>query len=248
MCFRNPRIAIAIAAASLATAAAQTVLPDFSNLSLDELANVKITSFTNKEQKLSQVAGAVYVITQEQIARSGLTSVPELLRLAPGVDVAQVNGNQWSVSIRGPVGAYANKLLVLIDGRSIYSPVFSGVYWELGMPILENIERIEVIRGPGATIWGANAVLGVINIITKSSQDTHGTLVMAGGGSTERGFGSVTTGGAFGSTSYRGYFGGSDSAPLSQASGAHADDGMSNMQGGFRLDGSHHKDSWMLEG
>lgn len=248
MCFRNPRIAIAIAAASLATAAAQTVLPDFSNLSLDELANVKITSFTNKEQKLSQVAGAVYVITQEQIARSGLTSVPELLRLAPGVDVAQVNGNQWSVSIRGPVGAYANKLLVLIDGRSVYSPVFSGVYWELGMPVLENIERIEVIRGPGATIWGANAVLGVINIITKSSRDTHGTLVTAGGGSSERAFGSVTTGGAFGSTSYRGYFGGSDSAPLSQASGAHADDGMSNMQGGFRLDGSHQKDSWMLEG
>ena len=248
MCFRSPRIAIAFAVASLAAGAAQTVLPDFSNLSLDELANVKITSFTNKEQKLSQVAGAVYVITQEQIARSGLTSVPELLRLAPGVDVARVNGNQWSVSIRGPVGAYANKLLVLIDGRSVYSPIFSGVYWELGMPVLENIERIEVIRGPGATIWGANAVLGVINIITKSSRETHGTLVTAGGGSSERGFGSVTTGGAFGSTSYRGYFGGSDSAPLSQASGAHADDGMSNIQGGFRLDGSHHKDSWMLEG
>src|ERR1035438_1490702 len=144
MCFRSPGIAIAFAVASLAAGAAQTVLPDFSNLSLDELASVKITSFTNKEQKLSQVAGSVYVITQEQIARSSLTSVPELLRLAPGIDVAQVNGNQWSVSARGTVGVYSNKLLVLIDGRSIYSPIFSGVYWEVGMPMLDDIERIEV--------------------------------------------------------------------------------------------------------
>src|ERR1700735_2177087 len=120
----------------------QTAVPAFSNLSLDQLANIKITSFTNKEQKLSQVAGAVYVITAEQIARSGLTSVPELLRLAPGIDVARVNGNQWSVSARGPAGAYANKLLVLIDGRSIYTPIFSGVYWEVGMPMLDDIERI----------------------------------------------------------------------------------------------------------
>jgi iron complex outermembrane recepter protein len=175
MSLRNFQIAIALAAASLAPG--QTTLPDFGDLSLDQLANIKITSFTNKEQKLSRVAGAVYVITREQIARSGLTSVPELLRLAPGVDVAQVNGNQWSVSVRGPVGAYANKLLVLIDGRSVYSPLFSGVYWELGMPLLDDIERIEIIRGPGATIWGANAVLGVINIITRNSRDMHGTRV-----------------------------------------------------------------------
>ena len=146
------------AAASLSFG--QAVLPDYDALSLDQLANMTITSFTGKEQKLSRVAGAVYVITQEQIARSGLTSVPELLRLAPGLDVAQLNGNQWSVSARGSVGAYANKLLVLTDGRSIYSPLFSGVYWELGMPLLENIERIEVIRGPGATVWGAQHDLG----------------------------------------------------------------------------------------
>src|SRR5580692_966516 len=105
---------IVLAAVSLAFGGNLPDLPDFSDLSLDELANVKVTSFTKKEQKLSQVAGAIYVITQEQIARSGLTSVPELLRLAPGVDVAQVNGNQWAISVRGPVGAYANKLLVLI--------------------------------------------------------------------------------------------------------------------------------------
>jgi iron complex outermembrane recepter protein len=246
MSLRNFQIAIALAAASLAPG--QTTLPDFGDLSLDQLANIKITSFTNKEQKLSRVAGAVYVITREQIARSGLTSVPELLRLAPGVDVAQVNGNQWSVSVRGPVGAYANKLLVLIDGRSVYSPLFSGVYWELGMPLLDDIERIEIIRGPGATIWGANAVLGVINIITRSSRDLHGTTLTAGGGSSERGFGSVATGGLIGPTSYRGYFGGSNNAPLSQSSGARAGDGMSSMQAGFRLDGSHKKDTWVFEG
>jgi iron complex outermembrane receptor protein len=218
------RLIIVIAAASLAFGADQTTLPDFSDLSLEELANIKVTSFTKKEQKLSQVAGAIYVINQEQIARSGLTSVSELLRLVPGVDVAQVNGNQWSVSVRGTVGVYSNKLLVLIDGRSIYTAAFAGVYWDLGMPLLDDIDRIEVIRGPGATIWGANAVLGVINIITKSSRDTHGTTITAGGGSTERAFGSATMGGAFGSMNYRVFFGGADKAPLSQASGAKADE------------------------
>ena len=238
-------LALLIATAPLAFG--QAVLPDFGQLSLDELASIKITSFTNKEQKLSQVAGAVYVITREQIARSGLTSVPELLRLAPGVDVAQANGNQWSVSVRGTVGVYTDKLLVLIDGRSIYSPVFSGVYWDLGMPLLDDIDRIEVIRGPGATIWGANAVLGVINIITKKASETPGTRVTAGGGTTERAFGSVSTGGAIGSTNYRIFFGGSDHASLSQASGANAGDQWSSIQGGFRLDGSHGPDTWMIE-
>ncbi len=240
------RLTIGLTAASLAFA--QTTLPDFSDLSLDQLANVKITSFTNKEQQLSHVAGAVYVITQEQIARSGLSSVPELLRLAPGIDVAQVNGNQWSISARGTVGVFANKLLVLIDGRSIYSPVFSGVYWEIGMPMLENIERIEVIRGPGATIWGANAVLGVVNIITKSSKDTHGTTITASAGSSQRTIDSVTMGGAIGSTNYRAYVGGSNNAAFSKPSGASANDGWDSIQAGFRLDGSYKKSTWMLEG
>jgi iron complex outermembrane receptor protein len=239
---------IVLAAASLAFGGNLPDLPDFSDLSLDELANVKVTSFTKKEQKLSQVAGAIYVITQEQIARSGLTSVPELLRLAPGVEVAQVNGNQWAVSIRGTVGAYSNKLLVLIDGRSIYSPLFSGVFWELGMPLLDDIERIEVIRGPGATIWGANAVLGVINIITKSARETHGTAITSGAGSQERAFGTVRMGGEIGSMNYRAWFGGNENASLSQASGAKADDSWNSIQGGFRLDGSNRKDMWMLEG
>ena len=223
-------------------------MPDFGALSLDQLANIKVTSFTKKQQQLSQVAGAVYVITQEQIARSGLTSVPELLRLAPGIDVERVNGSQWSMSARGTVGVYSNKLLVLIDGRSLYSPIFSGVYWEIGMPIPEDIERIEVIRGPGATIWGANAVLGVINIITRNSRDTKGTTVTAGAGNSDRAFGNVSTGGSVGSTSYRGYFGGSDNASLKQSDGNTASDGWSSLQGGFRLDASRGKNTWMLEG
>ena len=190
----------------------------------------------------------MYVITKEQIARSGLTSVPELLRLAPGVDVARVNGNQWSVSVRGPVGAYANKLLVLIDGRSVYSPIFSGVYWDIGMPLLEDIERIEVIRGPGATIWGANAVLGVINIITKSARDTHGTTLTAAAGNTEPFQGSIRMGGVFGSTNYRAYVGGLDQAALQHPDGTSAGDGLTNVQAGFRLDGKRGGDTWTLEG
>jgi iron complex outermembrane receptor protein len=246
-------LTIFFGAASLAFGADPALPADFGNLSLDQLANIKVTSFTRKQQELSHVAGAVYVITKEQIARSGLTTLPELLRLAPGIDVAQVNRNQWSVSARGTVGIFSNKLLVLIDGRSIYSPVFAGVYWDLGMPLLDDIERIEVIRGPGATIWGANAVLGVINIITRSSRDTHGTTITSGGGSSERAFGSASVGGAIGSTSYRGYFGGTDDAAASTSSGGNAHDGWGSMQGGFRLDGSPEggsgkKNTWMLEG
>ena len=248
LCGNSLRFLILLAGSIPLFAADTSELPDFANLSLDQLANIRITSFTNKEQQLAKVAGAVYVITKEQIARSGMTSVPELLRLAPGVDVARINGNQWSVSIRGPVGAYANKLLVLIDGRSVYSPIFSGVYWDVGMPLLEDIERIEVIRGPGATIWGANAVLGVINIITKSTRDTHGTTLMAAAGNTEPFQGSIRMGGVFGSTNYRAYFGGLDQAALQQPDGKSAGDGLTNVQAGFRLDGKRANDTWTLEG
>ena len=243
---RTIQLALVYSAASFSLA--QKSVDDFGSLSLDQLTNIKITSFTKKQQNLSQVAGAVYVITQEQIARSGLTSVPELLRLAPGVDVARINGSQWSISARGTVGAYANKLLVLIDGRSIYSPVFSGVYWDVGMPLLDEIERIEVIRGPGATIWGANAVLGVINIITKNTRDTHGTTITSSAGNSENAVGSVRMGGEIGSINYRTYAGGTDYAPLRQQNGADANDGRRSAQAGFRLDGTHKKDTWMVEG
>ena len=231
---------------SIATSA-QNTAPDLTDLSLDQLSSIKVTSFAKKEQTLSHVAGAVYVITQEQIARSGLTSVPDLLRLVPGVDVEQVNGNQWSIAARGYNGVFANKLLVLIDGRSLYSPIFAGVYWELGMPMLEDIDRIEVIRGPGATIWGANAVLGVINIITKKTSDTQGTLITGGGGTTERAFGGARFGGTVGSTTYRvsGY--GADHGQLQNANGIGANDGSSSEQGAFRLDHTGEVNGWTID-
>ena len=131
---------------------------DLSRLDMEDLMNIKVTSVSKREQSLSRTASAIFVINQEDIRRSGATNIPDLLRMAPGVDVEQIDANAWAVSIRGFNSRYSNKVLVLIDGRTVYTPSFSGAFWEhLDMP-LENIERIEVIRGPGATVWGANAV------------------------------------------------------------------------------------------
>ena len=142
---------------------------DLSRMDLEDLMNVKVTSVSKREQKLSRTAAAVFVINQEDIRRSGATSIPDLLRMAPGVDVEQIDANAWAISIRGFNARYSNKVLVLIDGRTVYTHSFSGVFWDqIDMP-LENIDRIEVIRGPGATVWGANAVNGVISIFTKST-------------------------------------------------------------------------------
>ncbi len=146
------------------------------DLTLSELMEVELTSASKKTEKLSEVAAAVYVVTNEEISRSGATSIPEALRLVPGVDVAQTDPNKWAVSIRGFNGRFANKLLVMVDGRTVYTPTFSGVYWENLDYLLADINRIEVIRGPGATLWGANAVNGIINIITKDTSDTQGGL------------------------------------------------------------------------
>ena len=221
---------------------------DLSTMSLEELTQIDVTLFRNKVQKLSSVAGAVYVISHDQIERSGLNSVPELLRMVPGLHVAQVNGGQWSISSRGTGGVMQPRLLVLIDGRSIYSPVFSGVYWDMGMPLLEDIDRIEVIRGPGATIWGANAVLGVINIVTRDSRHTQGTLVSTGAGSQERAFGRLRFGGSTKKVAWRAYALAEDHAPFDLGHGSSARDGWSTEQIGFRVDGEQEHGSWMLEG
>jgi iron complex outermembrane receptor protein len=156
---------------------------DLSQASLEDLMNIQVTSVSKKEQKLSKTGAAIFVITQEDIRRSGATNIPDLLRLAPGVDVARVDANRWAISIRGFSDQHANKVLVLIDGRTVYSPSFSGVFWDMEDVPLEDIERIEIIRGPGGTVWGANAVNGVINIITKSAAATQGGLISAGTGS-----------------------------------------------------------------
>src|ERR1035441_1899882 len=158
-------------AAAAASAWSQTGLSD---ASLEQLLQVQVTSVSKKEQKLARTAAAIFVISQEDIRRSGASTLPDVLRMAPGVNVARINANTWAVSIRGFNSRFSNKVLVLVDGRSVYSPDWGGPYWDqLAMP-LDDIDRIEVIRGPGASVWGANAVNGVINIITKSSQATQG--------------------------------------------------------------------------
>jgi iron complex outermembrane receptor protein len=160
--------------------------PDFTKFSLEELKNVEIISVSKKLEKVSEVPAAVFVITQEDIRRSGATSIPEALRLAPGVHVARITATDWAVNIRGLNDEFANNLLVLIDGRSVYSHLFSGVFWDVQDTVMEDIDRIEVIRGPGAAVWGANAVNGVINIITKNAKKTQGTEAVILGGSEEQ--------------------------------------------------------------
>lgn len=210
---------------------------DLSDASIEQLMNVEVTSVSRKRQRISRVAAAIHVINQEDIRRSGATNIPDLLRMVPGVDVAQIRANDWAISVRGFNGVFANKLLVLIDGRSVYSPVFSGVMWFMQEVPLANIERIEVIRGPGATVWGANAVNGVINIITKSSQATHGGLIEAGAGSQLAAQGIVQQGGAIGETaSYRAFASYSGYDSLTSANGREAADAWHVRRGGFRTD------------
>jgi iron complex outermembrane receptor protein len=224
-------------------------LPDFSNLTLQELSSVKVTSVSKKQQSLARVAAAVYVISQEDIHRSGMTTVADLLRLVPGLSVARLNSSTWAVASRGFNARFANKLLVLIDGRSIYNSIFAGVNWDMSMPLLDDIDRIEVIRGPGASVWGADAVAGVINIITKSAGETHGGSVTAGGGTTERAFGQVRFSGKVADgIFYRGYLSGHDRSASPTGGGGEAHDGWSDEQGGFRLDGATRNGGWRLEG
>ncbi|MFP4389271.1 MAG: TonB-dependent receptor plug domain-containing protein [Desulfococcaceae bacterium] len=171
--------------------------PDFTALSLEELKNVRITSATKSPEPLTQVPAAVFVITAEDIRRSGVTTIPDALRMAPGVQVARISATEWAVNMRGLNQLFSNKLLVLIDGRSVYSHVFSGVFWDVQDIPLEDIERIEVIRGPGAALWGLNAVNGVINIITRNARHSRGTRITALGG-TEEAVATARYGGAVG--------------------------------------------------
>src|SRR6266849_3054903 len=168
-------------------------------LSLDQLMNVEVMSVARRPQRLFETPSAIQVITQDDIRQSGATSLPEALRLASNLQVAQVDARQWAISARGFNSTSANKLLVLIDGRTVYTPLFSGVFWDVQQVPLADIDRIEVISGPGATRGGADAVNGVINVITKNAKDTEGLLVSGGGGTELRGFGTVRYGGALGS-------------------------------------------------
>jgi iron complex outermembrane receptor protein len=210
---------------------------DLLNLSLEQLMDLKITSVSKTPERAVEAPAALFVITQEDIRRSGALSIAEALRMAPGLQVARLNANEWAISSRGFNDFVANKLLVLMDGRSLYNPLFSGTLWDVQDTMLEDIERIEVIRGPGATLWGSNAVNGVINVITKSAKDTQGGLVSAGAGTEERGFGSVRYGAQPKKNVYiRGYvkyFDRDDQALPGNRDGA---DDWRQGRGGFRLD------------
>jgi outer membrane cobalamin receptor len=171
------------------TRSSQETPGQLKKLSLAQLGDLEVTSVSKDPRQVQKTPAAIFVITQEDIRRSAATSIPEALRSAPGVEVARVDANHWSVAIRGLAGQFSKDLLVLIDGRSVYTPLFAGVYWDTQALMLEDVERIEVIRGPGGTIWGANAVNGVINIITKSAENTQGALATLGGRQCGRGDG-----------------------------------------------------------
>ncbi|MEI9961681.1 MAG: TonB-dependent receptor plug domain-containing protein [Limisphaerales bacterium] len=171
-----------------------TNAPAYKKLSLEELMNIEVTSVSKTPEKLSETASAIQVITGEDIRRSSASSLPEALRLAPNLQIAQITSYGWVIGARGFNGSFANKMLVLIDGRSVYTPLDAGVLWDVQNILLEDVDRIEVISGPGGTLWGANAVNGVINITTKSAKDTQGLYVTGAGGSFLQDFGAVRYG------------------------------------------------------
>jgi iron complex outermembrane recepter protein len=197
--FRLLSIAVSLCILGVPATQAQGKFRDLTEISIEALMSMEVTTtVARKEQRLTDTSAAVFVITGEDIRRSGVTSIPEALRMVPGIQVARIDSNKWAVSARGFNGFIANKLLVLMDGRSVYSPLYSGVYWDVQDTLIEDIARIEVIRGPGASLWGANAVNGVINIITKPAIETQGGLLTAGAGREEEVFGSLRYGGAIG--------------------------------------------------
>ncbi len=226
---------------------AQNAPPDLSQVSIEDLMNVQITSVSRKEQRADDAAAAVFVITQDDIRRSGMTSLPDVLRLAPGVDVAQINANKWAVSVRGFNSLYSNKLLVLVDGRSVYNRLFSGVLWDVEDLMLDDIDRIEVIRGPGAALWGANAVNGVINIVTKSAADTQGGLVRVDGGRVSE-QAAARYGGTFGAASYRVYSQWTRRNESLLAPNTRANDASHSATTGFRVDWNTQPNAFVLEG
>ena len=233
---------------------AESAQPDISenplkNLSLEQLGSIKVTTASKEPEEVWNTSAAVYVITHDDIERSGVTSIPEALRLAPGVEVARIDSSKWSIGIRGFGSRLSRSVLVLIDGRTVYTTLIAGTYWEVQDYLLEDIERIEVIRGPGGTIWGPNAVNGVINIITKSSKDTHGEYVSTGGGNIEQGFFNSRYGSGDGKTfDYRVYAKGFNRGPE-----YHPDhmnfDRWRDAQLGFRMDWTANpRDTFSLHG
>ena len=216
---------------------------ELKKLPLEQLVDVEITSASRRAEPLSLAPSAIDVITADDIRRAGVTNLPDALRLGAEVQVAQIDGHTWGISTRGFNISTANKLQVLLDGRTLYSPLFSGVFWDVQQTFLPDLEQIEIIRGPGATLWGANAVNGVINIRSKSAAATQGLMIYGGGGDEETGFGGIRYGGAIGAdTSYRVYALHQSRDGLALAGGGNAQDDYHITQGGFRIDSKIHPD------
>ncbi len=232
-------------ASARAQAASDSSLAD---LSLEELANLQITSVSRRAERISDAAASVYVITAEAIRRSGASSLPEALRLAPNLQIAQIDANQYAITARGFNNAIGNKLLVLIDGRTVYTPFYSGVFWDQQDVVLADIDRIEVISGPGATLWGANAVNGVINVITRAAGETQGALATVEGGSKEA-QGSARYGGALGDVGhFRLYAKRLERQHTTTQAGDSVDDGWDQDQVGFRADWAVARDAFTVQG
>jgi len=238
---------VVCALARAARAEAQTV--DLRMATLEELMAIEVTSASRREQRAEDVPAAVYVITRDEIRRSGLTSIPELLRLAPGVQVARINSNKWAVSVRGFNGRlYSNKLLVMVDGRSIYNPAFSTVLWDTEDLLVEDIDHIEVIRGPGGALWGANAVNGVVNIITRPATQTSGGLVRVSAGSFDTSSVALRYGNSLRDVHYRLFAQSSTYGESVTTQGANANDHWRSVTTGFRADWSGARDALMFQG
>ena len=246
-------IAVLIGAALPEGAAQAQSIEALNQLSIEDLGKVEITSVSKKPEALKTAAAAIYVIGHDEIIRSGATSIPEILRLAPNLQVYQTSPSNYIITARGFNGNIAdqnftNKLLVLVDGRSVYTPLYSGVYWDTIDVLPEDIERIEVISGPGATMWGANAVNGVINIITRNAKDTQGGFVDLGIGNQEE-MAALQYGGTAGDdVAYRIYGKAFYDRSDETGSGTNAHDGYYKPQGGFRLDWSPASDFVTVQG
>jgi iron complex outermembrane receptor protein len=220
----------------------------FADFTLEELTNIEVTSVSKQAERLTDAPASIYVITTEDIRRAGARTLAEALRLAPNLQVAQRSSNTYAISARGFNNAIGNKLLVLIDGRTVYTPLFSGVFWDQQNVMLEDIERIEVISGPGATLWGANAVNGVINVITRAAKDTQGTLASIGIGNRDQ-RAAVRYGGRLGETgNFRIYGMRSELENTTRADGISLPDGWQTGQAGFRADWRSGRDGFTVQG
>ncbi|HTJ96772.1 MAG TPA: TonB-dependent receptor [Rhodocyclaceae bacterium] len=241
-------LSVMLALMPLPLCAAPMQVAALADLSFEELANIEVTSVSKRAERLSDAPAAIFVISADDIRRSGAISLPEALRLAPNLDIARVNGSTYAISARGFNNAIGNKLLVLIDGRTVYTPTFSGVNWDSQFVMLEDVERIEVISGPGGALWGANAVNGVINVITRKAKDTQGGLVSVSSG-TQGSQGSIRQGGKFGDDGYYRIYGtGFNQDHSERASGVPVRDGWQNRQVGFRADWGNASEGVTVQG